>query len=201
MSANIENITILQGKTYKHAIYWEDETYTYKPITAITKGAPVVITSPAHGLTDGWPVVVVSAGGMTQINAENNPPKDKEYKQVTKVGVDTVSLNTVNSSWFSTYTSGGYLQFRTPHPLIGVTARMTIKDKVGGTILAESGGLTPLITMSVDDATKTIEFSMTATDTAAITWRRGVYEVEAVDGTTVYSLLSGSVAVIREIAT
>lgn len=199
-----QDLTILQGKTFSRVVRWESLPFVYKAITAITKAAPAVITAPAYGAPDGWRVAVVSAKGMTEINA-SNPPKEREFKKSTNIDADTVSLNDVNASEYSTYESGGYLQYYTPVDLAGFTARMQIKDKVGGTVLASSDADdTPLnvITVAIDNALKTITITISAVNTAAFTWKKGVYDLEMVSGTgEVTALLTGLITVTAEVTT
>ena len=45
-------------------------TGSAKTITAITKANPAVVTSTAHGLTDGTVVTISSVAGMTEINGK-----------------------------------------------------------------------------------------------------------------------------------
>lgn len=194
------DLKIEQGKTFSLTVRWATLPFVYSAITAITKAAPAVITSPAHGVPDGWRVAVVSAGGMRRINAKNTPPRSSDYHRATVVDSSTVSLNDVNSTDYSAYTSGGYLQYKTPVDLAGFTARMSIKDDVGGTELLRLDTTNGRITL--DNAAKTIALSISAADTAAITWLEGVYDLELVSGSGVVSLvMSGSVAVDTEVTT
>ena len=191
-------ITIQQGRTFNRVLRWEAPPINYKPITAILNSAPVRITAAAHGLPDGWRTAVVSVKGMTQINAEPNNIRERDYHQATVIDPNTVELNDINAAGFKTYTSGGYLQFNTPVDLTGFTARMTIRDKIGGiellSLTTENGGIT------IDNATKKITLLIEADDTAALTWIRGVYDLEMVSATgVVTALLYGEVTVKREI--
>lgn len=188
-------LTIKQGKTFSLVLRWSAEPYITKLITAITRAAPARITAAAHGMPDGWRAAVVSAGGMRQINAENYPPKDGEYRKVTKIDADTITLPHVNSTDYTAYTSGGYLHYLTPVSLASCTARLTIRDKVGGTALisldsASLGGI------ALDNTAKTITITLSATVTAALTWTRGVFELEIQNGSGVVTqLLYGTVIV------
>lgn len=193
------NLEIVQGSTFERTVRWETPPFVYKAITAITRAAPAVITAPAHGLPERWRVAVVSAGGMDEINA-NDPPKAKQYKRATVVDGDTISLNEVNSTEYSAYTSGGYLQYYTPVDLSGYTARMKIKDRVGGTTLVEltteNGGI------SLDNTAKKIVLTISADDTDEYTWTRGVYDLELVSPTDVVTkLLTGKIKVVPEVTT
>lgn len=191
-------ITIQQGRTFNRVLRWEAPPINYKPITAILNSAPVRITAAAHGLPDDWRTAVVSVKGMTEINAESNNLRDKDYHAATVVDPNTVEINDINAAGFKTYTGGGYLQFNTPVDLTGFTARMTIRDKIGGiellSLTTENGGIT------IDNATKKITLLIEADDTAALTWIRGVYDLEMVSSTgVVTALLYGEVSVKREV--
>lgn len=191
-------ITIQQGRTFSRVLRWEAPPIIYKAITAILNSAPVRITAAAHGIPEGWRVAIVSVKGMTEINAESNNLRDKDYHPATVVDANTIEINDINAAEYKTYLSGGYLQYNTPVDLAGFTARMTISDKKGGTELlkltTENGGIT------IDNATKKITLLIEADDTAALTWIRGVYDLEMVSATgVVTALLYGEVTVKREI--
>jgi len=186
---NIVNLKIERGESFLYVVRWETVPIVYKAITGITQSAPVVITAIAHGLTNGWRAAVVSAKGMRQINAVNTPPKHKDYKVVTVLSADSIALNSVNSSDFGAYTSGGYLQYNTPKDMTGYTAALVIKDYSGGNILST---LVPV----VSNTTKTISISMTAVATAALLYDDAVYELLLTSSfSEVTELMSGSITV------
>ena len=193
------DLTLLQGRTFNHTIKWEILPVVYKPITAITQAAPCVVTAVGHGVPDGWRVAIVSVKGMTQINA-SNPPKDNEYVVAKKLTADTIELNTVNAAEYKAYTSGGYVQYNTPQDLTSYIARMSIKDKVGGTELMSL--TTTNSRILIDNTTKTITLEIDADDTAAITFKKGVYdlELESPSGV-VTALMYGNVTVTNEVTT
>ncbi len=68
-------------------------------ITAATKANPVVITSVAHGLSDSDEIMIVDAGGMTEINGLGFTVANKT--------ADTFELSGINGTGYTTYTSGG----------------------------------------------------------------------------------------------
>ena len=77
---------------------------TDKSITAATQADPGVITSAAHGLSDGDEVYIDSIVGMTELNNRN-------YK-IANSTTDTFTLqdlfgNDVDTTGFTAYTSGG----------------------------------------------------------------------------------------------
>jgi hypothetical protein len=194
------NLKIVQGKTFQRVVRWEKEPFLFKAITAISKTAPARLTVTGHGLTDGWRVAPVSVLGMRQINAPD-PQKlrDADFHRATVIDANTVDLNTVNAAGFSTYTSGGYLQFYTPASLDGCTARLVIKNRVGGTVLVT---LTHADGITLNDTAKTIAFVFEAEDSADYTWTTGVYELEIEDASGVVTgLFFGTVTVTPEVAT
>jgi hypothetical protein len=198
--ATKHDIVIQQGKTFNQVVRWESTPIIYKPITGITQAAPVQITATAHGVPAGWRVAVVSVKGMLGINAKNTPPRPSDYHPATVAGANAITLNDVNSADYSPYSSGGYLQYNTPVDMTGFTARMTIKDVVGGTAqetLTSGNGKIVL-----DNTAKTITILLDAATTAAYTWVKGVYDLEMVSAAgVVTAILTGRVTVTKEVTT
>lgn len=193
-------LEIKKGKTYSRSLRWESQPIIYRPITGVTQTAPVRITSVGHGVPPGWRVAIVSVRGMTQINAENQPPLDSDFRPATVIDDDHIEINTINAADFKSYTSGGYIQFNTPVDLTGYTARMKIKDKVGGTVLltltTENGKIELVAVDSI------IRLKLSANETAALTWKKGVYDLELESPTGVVTeLLSGEITVVDEVTT
>lgn len=192
------DITIRQGETFQRKIRWESSPILYKAISAISQTAPVQITATGHGIPNGWRVAVVSVKGMTQINASSDPPKASDYHKATVINANTIQLDSVNAAEYKPYTSGGYLQFNTPVSLTGFTARMTIRDKVGGTSLlsltTENGRLV------INTTEHSISIIIDASVTAAQTWLRAVYDLEVMDATgVVTAILYGTAKITREV--
>jgi hypothetical protein len=70
-----------------------------KTITGATQANPVALTVVAHGYTTGQVVMLTGVGGMTQLN-------DRLYT-VTVVDANTITLNGVDGTAYTAYTSGG----------------------------------------------------------------------------------------------
>lgn len=68
-------------------------------ITAITSANPAVVTSTAHGLTDGDVVKIAAVVGMTEVNGE--------MFVVNQTGVNTFELIGADSTGYAAYVSGG----------------------------------------------------------------------------------------------
>lgn len=190
-------LAIQQGKTFVRTLRWESAPIEYEPITAIAATAPVILTVPGHGVPDGWRIAIVSVKGMTEINA-SSPPKAKDYVQATVVSTDTIEINKINASGFAAYISGGFVQYNSPVPLDGYTARMAIKDKMRGNeyyrLTTENGDIT------IDVTGYKIELSISAEVTAGFEFVSGVYDLEMVSPDGVVSqLIYGEVTVAPEV--
>ena len=159
------DIEIIQGKTFEKVLRWETEPFLFTAILGMSNTAPVRITTGVHGIPDGWRVAVVDAAGMTELNAASNPPKSADFRRATVVDTTHIEFNPISAGNYGTWTSGGYLQWYTPHDLTGYTARMAVKDKVGGTELLALTTANNRIT--IDDSAKKIDLKISATDTAA----------------------------------
>jgi len=75
-----------------------------KTITAITKANPGVVTSSSHGYSDGDFVIITSVSGMTEVNGKTFKVANKTTNTFELNDVDG---NAVDSSGYTTYTSGG----------------------------------------------------------------------------------------------
>lgn len=194
----VSNLVINQGNTFANVVRWETLPIVYKAISAIANTAPVSINAIAHGLVDGWRVAIQSVKGMSQVNAVGDTPRASDFHVVSVVDADTIELNDVNAAGFGAYVSGGYLRFYTPVDLTGFTARMSVKDKIGGTELLRLDTSNGRIT--IDNTAKTISLFIDADDSELITWAKGVYDLEMVSALGIITtILSGSVVVIKEV--
>jgi len=187
------NLKIYQGSTFRQVLRWESSTKVYVPITGISKSAPMVVTAPAHGIPVGWRAKVTSAGGMKEVNA-------LDYNIVTSTATNTVTFNQVNALGFTTYTTGGVLEYNQPTPISNLTARMQIREKVTSTsfiheMTSQNGGVI------FDNTNKTITLLISSTATTAFNFTSAVYLLEFQDtssGDTI-PFATGSVTLQREV--
>lgn len=185
-------LKIIQGSTFTEVFRWESYTKVYKPITNITKTAPIVITSAAHGIPVGWRVKVSNVVGMTQMNSSST------YHIVTEADTNTVTINAVNAVAYSDYISGGIIEYNEPKSLDGITARMQIRAKVSSTeTLLELTTQNGMIILN--DVNKEIILTIPATTTELLTFKTAVYSLELVDGATVTPFIYGNVTLDTEI--
>lgn len=185
------DLHIVQGATLRDTLRLMQPRYEYRPITGIG-GSPVRLTV-EHGLPGSWLAWVEGASGMPGLNRSQ---RERPHR-VTVIDESTLEINALSA--FGLNPSGGQLIYKPPVDLTGTTARMQIRPQIGGPVLlelnTENGGLA--IT-----GPGTIERTISAADTAALTWTEGVYdlEVEYADGT-VQRYLQGAVTVSREVTT
>lgn len=184
-------ILITRGDTFSMVVLWEDrDVIVRKPITAISlaSGAPR-LTVAAHGLPSAWRGYCTRVGGMREINAENIPPLDSDFHEVTVINADTIELNGVdpvndNGREWSAYTSGGFFNFYAVKDLSSASARMQIKTKPGGDLIASSEAAdTPLdiIDIDVSPSNKRTTIVIPAAATAALVAKSGVTNLEMVE--------------------
>lgn len=185
------NLKVYQGSTFRQILRWESSTKIYVPITNISKSAPVVITAPSHGIPLGWRARVTNAGGMKEINST-------DYSMVTDKTVDTITFNQINSLAFTTYTSGGVLEYNTPVDLTGYTARMQIREKITSdtvihTLTTENGGIV------FDNSLKTITIFIPDSVTAGFDFTSAVYGLEFILAGEVIPFAVGNILLQREV--
>ena len=79
-------------------------TETGKTISGATKANPVVITATAHGFSNGDHVIIGSVAGMVELNGVTGIVANKTTNTFELTDVDGTNIN---STAFTTYTSGG----------------------------------------------------------------------------------------------
>lgn len=193
MSAPIKlNLKVYQGATFRETLRWESGTKVYKPITAITKSAPISITAVGHGIPEGWRTKITHVAGMTELNSSDT------YHTVTSTTTDTITINAINALGYKDYTTGGVLEYNEPVALAGYTGRMQIRGKITDAevileLTTANGGIV------IDDVLKTITIVITAAQTALLAFSSAVYSLELVQGTDVVPFLTGGISLVQEV--
>jgi hypothetical protein len=184
------DLHIIQGSTLRDTLRLMQPRYEYRPITALG-GSPLRLTVD-HGLPGNWLAWVQGVSGMQGVNRS---PQTEHPHRVSVIDAATLEINALSA--FGLSPSGGQLIYKPPVDLTGATARMQIRAQVGGAVLLElttaNGGL-------AFTGPGTITRTLSAAQTAALTWTEAVYdlEVEYADGT-VQRYLQGDVTVSREV--
>ena len=105
-------------------------TNAQKDITAITKANPAVVTAAAHGYVNGDTAAIVGVVGMTEVN-------DLPFT-IANVTTNTFELSGINSTAYTTYTSGGkaYSQVNSVRneSYVGQTYRAASQFNYGGIV-------------------------------------------------------------------
>lgn len=169
------DLAIRRGVTFSHVLMWAAEPVIFRAITALAAAPSATLTVPGHGLPDGWYAAVVSAPSLPGLLARSEPPAPDDYRPVRVIDADTVEFNGINSAGWK-YKGGGYLRAYTPVPLAGCTAELVVLDRLGGTVLLTLTS-DPDDGIVLDDDAKTITLALSADAAAALTWKRGVYEL------------------------
>jgi hypothetical protein len=176
---------------------WETDTRYYANIQSITKSGPCVITTAAnHTIPPGWRIRVTNVVGMKEINMAS----DEDYYVANDVTSNTVTINQVNSSGFSAYTSGGTIEYNAPYPLQYYSAVMQIRPNVlSDTIILSlnsnaGGGIV------INPANGTITVTITATQTAAFNFAAAVYGIELTDTSGIVTpFLTGNITLVKDV--
>lgn len=192
------NYKVYQGSTFQEIYRWESQTKVYVPITAISKSAPCVITTQAAtDLPVGWRFRVVGAGGMREINTTN----EDAYYIATDINPakTQVTINQVNSSSYTAYTSGGVLEYNDWVNLAPYSARMQIRETVdSATTIYEATSLGGQIVL--DNTYKTITLKIPASVTQAFTFETAVYSMELfTQAGEVTPFIEGNLVLVKEI--
>ena len=190
------NYKIYQGSTFQESYRWESETKVYVPISAISKSAPCVITTNInHNLPQGWRVRVVGAGGMKELNSTG-----ETYHLATEVTANTITLNQVNSLQYTTYTSGGVVEYNQPVPLSSYSARMQIRETVDSDTVLYSTTSGAGGHLSIDLALSTVNIEIPANITQAFDFSTAVYSLELYESSgLVVPFLTGNLTLVPEV--
>ena len=178
MGAPVVDINIVKGKTFEFMYRYADRDLVYKPISAMPSALPVRLTVTAHGIPDGWPVRIE---GVRQPYELNNEPDS--YYIATVNDANTIELNTVRADEWRPYSSGGSVIFNRPFDLTGCSARMQIRDRVDGKVLLalnSEATTDPDGEIEIDFNLAALIVRLSPPVTSAITWSRGVYDLELI---------------------
>lgn len=175
--------SVRKGETFISRLRWGIAPYQFSAITAISQPIPLRMTVPLHGLPDRWPVIVMGHPSIPSSRVRVAVVVDANTIELyTKAPPDSTQPYLImDGSDFGAYTSGAFLVSPTPMNMSGYSARMHIK--------ASKGDAAPLLALAsggqgitVDDADKFIEITITAAQSEAMAGRRAVADLEMVSG-------------------
>jgi hypothetical protein len=112
---------------------------------------------------------------------------------------NTIQINQVNSLGYTTYTSGGVVEYNTPVPLTGYTAQMQIRETLESTtVLHELSTGGNGIVINTNDST--IFVTIPAAVTRAFTFDSAVYSLELTNSSgVVIPFASGNLTLVKEV--
>ena len=191
------NYKIYQGTTFKQVYRWETDTKYYANIQSISKSAPCIITtSAAHSIPPGWRIKITNVGGMKEINSAS----DDDYYFNNAVTASTITINSINSTGYTTYTSGGTVEYYAPYPLQYYSAVLQIRANVNSDAIilalnsSAGGGIV------LDTTTSTITVTLTAQQTALFDFTTAVYGMELTDTSGVVTpFITGNITVVKDV--
>jgi hypothetical protein len=202
-----------RGETTDIPIRVEQSGIAHARIAALIVAAPLRVTAPGHGIPDGWRAAIVNARGVGGINARHDPPGDADLRRVRRIDADTLEFPGVNGYGMSgRHAPGtGQIAFYPPLDLGEFSgARMEVKDAPGGralAIFATPGALANdeelAGRLEIDAAGSTIWLRLTATQTEALAFSTGFFDIELLDGDRVVAICpaNSTLAVREEITT
>lgn len=199
MTAPTYPLTLVRGKTLSQPLQYAEGFLLYRPITAVTSKAPLRVQADAHGIPDGWPVRIQGVATPAAMNT----PTD-EYWTAHFVNENEIEINALDVSLEADYVFGGSVVFRQPADITGWKVRMHIRTGIGGTVLLSlssdpADGADGVIT--VDAASSSFVLNLTAEQTAAITWKGALYDIEGIrpDGAVVSIIAPSTISVSQEV--
>jgi hypothetical protein len=179
MGAPVVDINIVRGKTFEFMYRYADEKLRYAAIAAMPSTVPVRLTAPGHGIPDGWVVRVTGVKQPEELNTD-----DGSWLTAFVIDADTIELNRlVADRYWRTFVPSGALEYPTPFDLTNCSARMQIRDAVSGKVLLSlSSDLStdPDGTIELDTDLAAVIIRLGPDVTEAITWNRGVYDLELI---------------------
>ena len=151
-------LTIRKGSAENIPIRLESSAWEYATISAVAQTAPLRITA-SDVPPDGWRTAIMNVKAVAEFGAQNNPPKD--------------------GAGFRAHTTGGQLAWRLPVDLGQYeSARMNVRDKVGGALLASYSTATG--ELDLDTANAVLWLRLSEEQTIALGSRVRVFDIELI---------------------
>lgn len=205
--AEVIPITITRGKTFEFALLYAEEEPRQVLITGMPSKVPLRLTVPGHGLPDRWPFWVTCVKSPAELNtaiqagdAQEVMAADPHYAK--PIDADTIEVPDLVAHCWKSLSGTGLLLTCPPVDLTGWHCRAQVRDKVGGALLfawnsdAGSGADGEI---EVDVAGGAFVLKMDAATAAALPWKRGVYDAEAIaPGGEVYPLTAISTITVDD---
>lgn len=180
----MRKLVIVKGSTFADTLRWATSECVLIQ-GSLNPSVPVTIESVGHNIPDGW---------MVSIDDHPMIPESARF-QVKAIDSNTIGIPCMNGAKFNR-PRAVVVRLNKPVDLSGYTAKMQIRDLSGNLLIelsTENGRIT------IDNADKTIERSITAADTSALTAERATYDLEMIQGAYVVKIDSGTIEIVNEV--
>ncbi|WP_405118749.1 hypothetical protein [Pseudomonas leptonychotis] len=191
------DLTITRGKTFEFGFLYADDESRQVLITGMPSKVPLQLTVVGHGLPDGWPFWVSCVKTPAELNTSIDSDDASEVMgadpyYVKVVDADTIEVPGVIASCWKSFSGPGVLITAPPVDLTGWQCRAQVRDKVGGEVLFSwhsDPAPNPDGEAMVDVVLSAFFLRMSAATAQALSWKKGVYDFEAIaPGGEVYPL-------------
>ena len=187
-----QNYKIYQGSTFRDVIRWESEVKGYVQVMAATQSAPLVLTTAPHTIPPGWRCKISNVAGMKELNNSTT------YYVPTATTPTSLTFQAVNSVGYSSYTTGGIVEYNVPQDLTGYVARMQLREKLTSQavlheLTTENGGIV------LDNINKTIALYISSEDTTEFDFKSAVYSLELASPSNTVQLVTGTITLVTEV--
>jgi hypothetical protein len=190
------SLTIYQGSTFQHTFYVYSDVEVVKPINGATNAYPTVLSVALHGLPAGdTPVTIRNVGDW--IDSPSFDAIDRVY--ATKIDAGSVSVNKDGTDEDAYDGAGGVLIYNAPVALVADnwSARMEIREtKDSDDVLATFTSANATITLG-DDGSILLDLDEALTE--VLDFSTAVFDLEITDGTDVFRVAEGPVALSTEV--
>lgn len=179
----MEAYTIQQGATFRAKLTYMQPVLAVKAISGITTSIRPTLTATAHGIPAGidWPVWIRGVKGPVKLNHATEQLGDHNAAYLaTRVDANALTL-LADTSDYPAYASGGELAYQPPVDLTGCTALMHVRERLTDTatvLTLSSATAAPASRLAITSASGLIEVEISDEDTAAITWKTAVWDLE-----------------------
>lgn len=176
MGADAFDIKIQRGRTFEWAFRRAEPEFAYSNIVSITSMAPLRISAPNHGIPQDWMVAIENVARPEELNTA-----DGDFYYATVISPDVIELNNIDTTGWRAYSSGGVFKFNKPFDLTGCSARMQIRRTIDAPVLLYLSSNTNELRdgeIEIDVVNASLIAKLSAVATAAITWKRAVYDIE-----------------------
>lgn len=187
------DITLTKGSTYRDVLRVASDACGFVRVASVDTSAPLRLTVPDHGLLDEWAV---------QVEGWREFDPAVHYK-INVVDKDTIEIGCINALSFRQPVKPVVLRYHPPVDMSGCRARMQVRERFDSEDVLLEITTENLATGShilIDPALCRVSRQITAADTAALAFRRAVFDCELVfPDSTVTKIDSGRVTLNDEV--